>query len=472
MTELHPPVADAPEHATEPAPDAADAPEPATTGPEPVVADGPARALGGRLQRLRAERGLTQRALAEPRYTAAYVSAVEGGRRVPSAEAVAHFAERLGVTPTDLTAGRSPVDVVRQQLRLVGADLAGATEETVAVCAEVAAAAVGLDEPVLEARARLGLAGAALRRDDVDTASTQVDRAEALLAGAPPHVRAEAAVARAAVVHHAGDPRYACYLLTEARDALARDGYPDPSALSTLHAELALCHGALGDEEAAAEAATQALALAVLAAPARVAGLHLTVAGSLLASGRTAEAAVAVEQARQAARQAAMRVQLAYCHRARGQGRRAAGDLAGALADLATAHAALADAGRPTSAREIGVELAEVYQALGQPERAEALLGEATGLGGDPVVAARADRVRGLLRADAGDRPGAERHLRAAVAGYRAAGRRRELAAVVLLLADRLEGWGRPGDALDLLRDGLHQVEQLGELVTAHRATA
>ncbi|MER7420961.1 hypothetical protein ABT346_29985, partial [Micromonospora peucetia] len=70
-----------------------------------------------------------------------------------------------------------------------------------------------------------------------------------------------------------------------------------------------------------------------------------------------------------------------------------------------------------------------------------------------------------------GDRPGAERHLRAAAEGYRAAGRRRELAAVVLLLADRLDQWGRPGDALDLLRDGLHQVERLGERVAVLRAT-
>ncbi|MFG1777484.1 helix-turn-helix domain-containing protein [Micromonospora sp. NPDC049048] len=440
--------------------------------PEPVVAGAATSGLGARVQRLRAARGLTQRALAEPRYSAAYVSAVESGRRVPSADAVAHFAERLGVTPSDLYTGRSPADAVRLRLRLAEADLAGSAEEAAAVCREVAEAAVELAEPVLEAWARLGLAGAALRRDEPGAASAQLDRAEALLAGASPHVRAEAAVGRAGLAYHAGDPRYARYLLTEARDALLRDGYPDPSVLLVLHAELVRCHVALGDEGAAAEAATQALALAVLAAPARVAGLHLSVASSLLAAGRTAEAGVAAEQARHAARQVAMRWLLACCHRARGQGRRKAGDLAGALADLARAHAVLADAGQPTLAREVGVELAEVYHALGQPARAEALLRDAVDLGDDPVVAARADWVRGLLRDDDGDRAGAERHLRAALAGYRAAGRRRELAAVVLLLADRMQGWGRPDDALDLLREGLRQVEQLGERVAVLRATA
>ncbi|MGK5676625.1 helix-turn-helix domain-containing protein [Micromonospora sp. URMC 106] len=442
-----------------------------TGPPEPVVAGGAPGGLGVRLQRLRAERGLTQRALAEPRYTAAYVSAVEGGRRVPSADAVAHFAERLGVTPADLTTGRSPAEAVRLCLRLVDADLAGAAGGTSALLREVAVAAVDLAEPVLAARARLGLAGAALRRGDLDAASVEVDRAEELLAGAPPHVRAEVVAGRAAVACQAGDPRYARYLLTEARDALTREGYPDPSALLALHAELVLCHVALGDGDAAAEDAARALALAVLPAPARVAELHLAVARSLLASGRAAEAEVATEQARQAARQVAMRVQLACCHRARGQGRRATGDLAGALADLADAHTALADAGQRALAGDVGVELAEVHHALGQPERAEALLRDADP-DGDAVVAARAERVRGLLRADVGDRAGAERHLRAAIAGYRSAGRRRELAALVLLLADRLDGWDRPGDALDLLRDGLHQVEQLGERVSALRGSA
>ncbi|MGW4502056.1 helix-turn-helix domain-containing protein [Micromonospora sp. NPDC004336] len=443
------------------------------TGPEPVVAGDGARAgLGGRLQRLRAERGLTQRALAEPRYTAAYVSAVEGGRRVPSADAVAHFAERLGVTPADLATGRSPAEAIRLRLRLVGADLAGAAGDASAVLREVAVAAVDLAEPVLAARARLGLARAALRGGDPDAASAEVDRAEELLAGAPPHVRAEVVAGRAAVACHAGDHRYARYLLTEARDALTREGYPDPSALLALRAELVLCHVALGDGDAAAEEAARALALAVLPEPARVAELHLTVARSLLAANRAAEAGVAAEQARQAARQVAMGVQLACCRRARGQGRRAAGDLAGALADLADAHAALTAAGQRALAGDVGVELAEVHHALGQPGRAEALLRDAADPGGDAVVAARAERVRGLLRADVGDRAGAERHLRAAIAGYRATGRRRELAGVVLLLADRLDGWGRPGDALDLLRDGLHQVEQLGERVAAFRATA
>ncbi|WP_405098736.1 helix-turn-helix domain-containing protein [Micromonospora sp. NBC_01412] len=421
--------------------------------------------VGARLQRLRAARGLTQRALAEPRYTAAYVSAVEGGRRTPSADAVAHFAERLGVTPVDLTTGRSPAEVVRLHLRLVEADCAGPDDPAGAGAGyrEVISVAAPLDAPVLVARARLGLAGLALRRGDTGEAAAQLDRAEELLTEAAPHVRAEATAVRAVLVGRGGDLRYATYLLASARDGLVRDGYPDPAALLTLHAELAVCHLQLDDEPAAAEAAARALALAVLAEPARVAGLHLAVAGSLLAGGRTAEAATAAEQARQAARQAMLDVQLASCHRARGRGRWAAGDVPGALADLTTAYDALRAAGQPGLAGDAAVELAEAYRVLGRPATADALVGEVLARGGEGPGAARAARVRGLLRADAGDRPGAERYLRAAVEGFRAAGRRRELAGTVLALADHLASAGRPDEALDLMREGLRAVERLGE---------
>ncbi|MBO4210912.1 tetratricopeptide repeat protein, partial [Micromonospora echinofusca] len=143
-----------------------------------------------------------------------------------------------------------------------------------------------------------------------------------------------------------------------------------------------------------------------------------------------------------------------------------AGDVAGALADLATAHAALLGAGQVASARDTGVELAEAYRALGQPEQAGALVREALESGADGPWVARAARVQGLLCADAGDRAGAERHLRDAVQGYRGSGRRRELATTVLLLADHLERWDRPEEALDLLHDGLVEVERLGERTT------
>jgi predicted RNA-binding Zn ribbon-like protein len=62
--------------------------------------------VGRRVQRLRVERGLTQRQLAEPTYTPAYVSTLEAGRVRPSDEALKHLAERLGVDFEELATGR------------------------------------------------------------------------------------------------------------------------------------------------------------------------------------------------------------------------------------------------------------------------------------------------------------------------------------------------------------------------------
>ncbi|MGB8945547.1 MAG: helix-turn-helix transcriptional regulator, partial [Streptomyces sp.] len=56
-------------------------------------------AIGRRVLRLRTELGFTQRQLAEPAYTPAYVSTLESGKVRPSEAALRHLAQRLGVTP-------------------------------------------------------------------------------------------------------------------------------------------------------------------------------------------------------------------------------------------------------------------------------------------------------------------------------------------------------------------------------------
>ena len=66
--------------------------------------------LGTRMRRLRLARGMTQKELADPKYSYAYVSTIEAGRRTPSREAIEHFATRLGVTPDELVTGR-PADL-------------------------------------------------------------------------------------------------------------------------------------------------------------------------------------------------------------------------------------------------------------------------------------------------------------------------------------------------------------------------
>ncbi len=60
--------------------------------------------LGARVRRLRLEAGLTQAEAAGP-FSAAYVSAIEHGKIIPSLPALVLLATRLGVTPSDLLTG-------------------------------------------------------------------------------------------------------------------------------------------------------------------------------------------------------------------------------------------------------------------------------------------------------------------------------------------------------------------------------
>ena len=77
--------------------------------------------IGTRLRRLRLARDLTQRELAEPKYTHAYVSTIEAGRRNPSREALEHFAAKLDVDVDELLTGK-PADLeARLNARLLEA---------------------------------------------------------------------------------------------------------------------------------------------------------------------------------------------------------------------------------------------------------------------------------------------------------------------------------------------------------------
>jgi len=62
-------------------------------------------AVGQRIKRLREERGLSQRDLAEPGVSYAYVSRIEDGQRTPSAKALRKLAEKLGTTALYLETG-------------------------------------------------------------------------------------------------------------------------------------------------------------------------------------------------------------------------------------------------------------------------------------------------------------------------------------------------------------------------------
>jgi transcriptional regulator with XRE-family HTH domain len=130
---------------------------PQTTGPE---------SIGQRLRRLRLERNLSQRELASPGVSYAYISRIEAGARRPSVKALRQLARKLGVSVEFLETGSDLRDVDERELRLADAELElrladdpGNALETVQGILDDAIAA-GDSTSALRARVALGLAEA------------------------------------------------------------------------------------------------------------------------------------------------------------------------------------------------------------------------------------------------------------------------------------------------------------------------
>ncbi|MGW2820073.1 tetratricopeptide repeat protein [Streptomyces sp. NPDC001443] len=418
--------------------------------------------IGRRVQRLRSERGLTQRQLAEPTYTPAYISTLEAGRVRPSDEALRHLAERLGVDFSELATGRSARLVTDLRLRLTEAQRTLATGEAEEAARRYSALLAeaepqGLTE--VRATALLGLGECGIETGDLVSAREYFERAEACLAGHPLPVRAPALRGRAVSHYLAGELRYAVYLLESTLDELNRGGLHDPDALLLLYASAIGPYMDMGAHARAAQAAEFALALAPqVADPALLARMHRSVARTLLAEGRVAEADASLVKAAELYRQLQLRTELANCHWMRGYVCAQNGDLERAEDELREALAMLSAKRAALYSSQVAVELADVLHRRGRSGEAADLL---NGVLGDlspergAVHAAGAHRLLGIIAEDARDTEAAEEHYVRALSLLERAGAAGDLADLCRMLGDLLRRTGRVEAALDAYRTGL-----------------
>jgi transcriptional regulator with XRE-family HTH domain len=141
--------------------------------------------IGQRLKRLRLERGLSQRELAAPGVSYAYISRIEAGTRQPSVKALRRLAGKLGVTADYLETG-SDLDPPRErELKLTDLELAvrlGETEGAEAGLAALAEEATTAGDRRTLLRANVTLAALAQARGE---SSRAVDLLERGIAGEP-----------------------------------------------------------------------------------------------------------------------------------------------------------------------------------------------------------------------------------------------------------------------------------------------
>ncbi|MEU0073912.1 tetratricopeptide repeat protein [Streptomyces sp. NPDC006332] len=418
--------------------------------------------IGRRVQLLRVERGLTQKQLAEPAYTPAYISTLEAGRVRPSDDALRHLSDRLGVGFEELATGRPARLVIEMRLRLTEAQRTLATGEAEAAAEQYArllAEAESLDLGELRAAALLGLGECALETGELDEGRRYFERAGEAFGDVPLPVRVPALRGRAVSHYLAGELRYSVYLLESTIDELNRTGLHDPDALLLLYASVIGPYMDMGAHARAAQAAEFALALAPQSGdPALIARMHRAVARTLIAEGRVAEADASLAKAAELYRQLQLRTELANCHWMRGyvyaqngQLERAEDELRQALTMLSARRAALYSS-------QAAVELADVLHRRGKSEEAAALLHDVlSDLSPErgALHSAAAHRLLGIIAEDARDSDAAEEHYVRALSLLERAGAAGDLADLCRLLGDLLRRTGRVEAALDAYRTGL-----------------
>lgn len=139
-----------------------------------------AETVGERIKRLRRERGLSQRAVAEPGVSYAYISRIEAGTRQPSVKALRKIAAKLDVSADYLETGSELDPAGARELRLADAELAlrlgdaKAAETTLHALYEDATRAA---DRTIAARAAIALALTAYERGDHAAAVSRLEEA-------------------------------------------------------------------------------------------------------------------------------------------------------------------------------------------------------------------------------------------------------------------------------------------------------
>ena len=248
-------------------------------------------------------RGLTQRQIAEPRYTAAYISTIEAGRRSPSSAALGHFAKRLGVDVDEILTGRPPNLPARLALGLQEGRAAlamGQFDRAQKAFHQVARQAARHGLTRVEARAHEALGLAAERNSDVGAALAEYEKSGELLAAEPEPAHVESVVGKARCHQMMGDIRYAIHLLETYAAVLRRKNLEDPLAMMRVYSSLVWPYSEVGLKDKAAGAAARALELEhkVEDSP-QIANMHINVARSLLEQGHPEDALDSLKVAEQ-----------------------------------------------------------------------------------------------------------------------------------------------------------------------------
>ena len=405
---------------------------------------------------MRIDAGLTQKELAEPTYTAAYVSTIEAGKRQPSRRALEHLAQKLNVDTEHLRTGRRPDLAMQMEDRYVEARrllAVGETQKAETTFTKLRREAKRYDLHVNEAKAEYGLGLCSEMNTELEAAITHYDRAAELLREESPLIGIDALAAKARCLQMTGEVRYAIHLLEQAVAVLRWEGLEDPGALLRLHASLVAAYFHVGLYREANESAQQALALAPdVQDPERLANMHINVARISLQQNHLSEAQRHYTQAEELFRMLGYKLDVGRVHLARGYGLRSLDHHDEARDHLAAAVEAFQETGNVVNEARATNELARVERLLGRVAEAKMLLRRSINLAEDGELDVLGIAHREMALCDSGDLKGSEKGLRRAIELFERSGNNQELATTYRELGDLLRRREDLQDACDAYR--------------------
>lgn len=421
--------------------------------------------VGKRLKRLRTAAGLSQHALGAPKYTHAYVSLIESGRRQPSRRALEHFATKLRVDADELATGKPRDLEARLGLELHEARVAlsaGRLEDARTGLERVAREARRFGLSRLVAKAEENLALLLERQGASEQALEHYERAETLLETELPSARADAVAGKARCFLALGDARYAIHLLESLLESIERSGIRDPDALARVHASLVDAYLDAGLPKRAAESGREVERLVPdVPEGQRLAQMYMNVARLYLLEGKEHDAQRALAQAESLYARLDLESERAGAQLAQGFVSSRAGNLKQAATHL---RAAISSFERTQDHKDLARalnELGRVERLQRRADKAIQLLERSIGLletKTDTPILAWAHRELGFTLAD--DEPiVAEKHFRTALELFERSEQVLEFAVTARGLGDLLQARGEWRAGCDMYRTGILAIE-------------
>lgn len=423
------------------------------------------KGLGKRLKALRRQKGLSQEALAGTRYSAAYISHLEAGKRHPSPGALRYLAQRLGVEQDQLLSGRPPQLEANLQLSLQEARFAidaGDFEEAQTALHEVEQSAARHRLTRLKAKAEEMQGLVAERQDNEQEALEHYEAAEGLWREEPVHLRYQAVAGIARCTQALGDARLAIHVLESYLLELKRQELKDPVALMRINSGLIGAYFSASLMSKAVDAAEEAQRYGRQAeVPEEVACMSMNVARVLLYQGQGSDALQALHRAEEIFAAIGWKTELAKAYIAQGIVAAEKDDFRAARSSLRSAIDLLETLAAPNDQVRALQELARVERLSGKPDRAKKLLMRAIPLleRTDLLTRAMTYRELGLISADSEPNE-AQKHLEAAVDLYRQARASNEAAGTLRQLGRLFRARGDLDASLRMYEEALDAIEE------------